>query len=475
MNVKQFSKATTPQLGGGQETDDLLIYTNPHNEAFIETVLCAEADRQVTLSREKIGSWESFMLSSSKVDFLEQMKANIGPSPDHKSDSAELSALPHPPVRLIAFYLPQYHPIPENDAAWGKGFTEWTNVSKGLPRFEGHYQPRLPGELGFYDLRLEEVIRQQADLARKYGISGFCFHHYWFGGKRLLEGPLNKLIANPDINIPFCINWANENWTRNWDGGSSQIIQAQRHSPEDDLAFIRSVELLMRDKRYIRVNGRPLVLIYRPKLLPDAASTVSLWRRELIGAGMGNPYVVMCHSFEHDAPNTYGMDAAAGFPPHRVGFGLPDIRTREPIAELDSSFSGNIRSYREMAEQACNLPKENFVFFHGVCPSWDNEARRPARGDCFAGSSPRSYGTWLEQACRRTLDERVGDERIVFVNAWNEWGEGAYLEPDRHYGYAYLAETARVLNALHTDCPPSDFEIQSNSIRSVVDVLEVMN
>ena len=379
-------------------------------------------------------------------DLRSQVAANT-PGPDYEPDVAAEAAVSDPPVRVIALYLPQFHPIPENDRAWGKGFTEWTNVSKALPRFAGHLQPRLPGELGFYDLRLVEVLQRQAELARRYGLGGFCFHYYWFDGRSLLATPLNLLLANRDIDIPFCINWANEDWTRRWDGASGDVIVAQRHSPEDDFAFARSLEPLMRDDRYIRIGGRPLLLLYRPKLLPDAASTVRRWRRHFSTTGLGDPYIVMFHAFDYDDPRIFGMDAAAGFPPHRVGWDLPDIN--QSIANCDPGFKGHIKSYEAMAERAFALSREDFTFFHGVCPGWDNTPRQSsAQAVCFAGSSPKSYGSWLARACRRALDERVGEERIVFINAWNEWGEGAYLEPDRHYGYGYLAETARVLNTL---------------------------
>ena len=378
------------------------------------------------------------------MDLLAQLNANLAPGPAYEDDVGAPSGM-RPPVRAIAFYLPQFHPIPENDAAWGKGFTEWTNVTRALPRFVGHYQPQLPGPLGFYDLRQPGVLRQQAALARRYGIGGFCFHYYWFGGKRLLETPLNLLLADPGIDLPFCINWANESWTRRWDQRDRDIIQEQRHSPADDVAFAEALAPIVRDPRYIRIDGRPLVAIYRPDLLPSPKATVQRWRAVFAALRLGDPYIAMCHAFEATDPRKYGMDAAIGFPLHVVGV-TPEITAS--ARRLDPNFKGRIRSYQAMADKACALPLAPYAFFHGVCPGWDNEARQPARGVCYAGASPKAYGAWLSWAARRALAERTGEARIVFVNAWNEWAEGAHLEPDRHFGYAYLAETARVLAAL---------------------------
>jgi lipopolysaccharide biosynthesis protein len=380
------------------------------------------------------------------MDLLAQLEHNLRPGPDYEEDRDEI-ALPTPlPVRLIAYYLPQFHPIPENDQWWGKGFTEWTNVTKALPRFVGHIQPRLPGELGFYDLRLTETVRQQAALARRHGISGFCFHYYWFAGRRLLEKPLQLLLSQPDIDLPFCVNWANESWTRRWDSSEQHVLMGQRHSAEDDIAFAAALEPALRDHRYIRIDGRPLLMIYRPGLLPDAAATVTRWRQYFISRGIGNPFMVMPQAFGNDDPGVYGMDAAAGFPPHKFGWDLPSIAA--DLHLLDRHFRGTVVSYASMARAAMTPRSEQYRVFPGVCPGWDNEARRPASGLTFSGSSPRLYGVWLEHAGRMALQAPNYDERIVFINAWNEWAEGAHLEPDLYYGYAYLRETARVLNQL---------------------------
>ena len=374
---------------------------------------------------------------------LRQYLRNVSRGPDHEADRPGMLAPVAPAVRLIAFYLPQFHAIPENDRWWGAGFTEWTNVTKALPRFEGHYQPRLPADLGFYDLAHSDALQRQAVLARRYGIAGFCFHHYWFAGQRLLQTPLDNLLAHPEIDLPFCVNWANESWTRRWDGSEHEVLMEQRHSPEDDIAFAASLEPLFRDPRYIKVDGRPLLMLYRPGILPDAAATVRRWRAHFIAAGLGDPYVVMAQAFNDGDPAAYGMDAAAGFPPFWAGHACPRIGGSQPL--LDPEFGGEVIGYEAMAAATVASWQTDAKLFPGVCPAWDNQARRPGGGFCFTGSSPELYGRWLRAACRMAARAEIEDERLVFINAWNEWAEGAYLEPDRHYGFAYLAETARVL------------------------------
>lgn len=377
---------------------------------------------------------------------LKQLKANHAAGHFHEPAGDDDLTAEQLPVRLLAFYLPQFHPTAENDGWWGTGFTEWTNVTKALPRFRGHYQPRLPADMGFYDLRLAGVLDQQARLARRHGIHGFCFYYYWFGGRRILERPLELLLAHSEIDLPFCVSWANENWTRTWDGGSSQVLLAQQHSAEDDVAFIDSLLPAFRDPRYIRVDGRPLLLVYRPSLLPDARATVARWRERLIAAGIGDPFVVMTRNFDVGDPRPFGMDAAAEFPPHNC-----PVHQRKPIFLLDPEFRGDAVEYEDVVAHFLAAPAADYPVFRGVMPSWDNIARRPTRGRAFRGATPPAYGEWLAATCRRTIAEHRPEERFVFVNAWNEWGEGAYLEPDRHNGHAYLRTTARVLRTARAE------------------------
>jgi hypothetical protein len=222
-----------------------------------------------------------------------------------------VSASPTDAIRLLAFYLPQFHPVPENDSWWGKGFTEWTNVVKARPLFRAHHQPHLPSDLGFYDLRLREAREAQAAMAQSYGVTGFCYYHYWFHGRRLLNRPFDEVLSSGRPDFPFCLCWANENWTRRWDGAEHEVLLQQRYSAEDDRAHIEHLLSAFADSRYIRVDGKPLFLVYRTELLPDPARTAEIWRTSALTAGIGDLYLARVENFIPDVdPKTIGFDAA---------------------------------------------------------------------------------------------------------------------------------------------------------------------
>ena len=348
-------------------------------------------------------------------------------------------------MRVLAFYLPQFHPIPENDAWWGKGFTEWTNVAAAKPLFPGHYQPRLPADLGFYDLRLADVLEAQADLARDHGIHGFCYHYYFFkNGRRLLERPLERMLASGTPDFPFCLCWANENWTRRWDGRESEVLVAQEHDAQNDLAFLRSVLPYFRDRRYIRIDGRPVLVVYRTSLFPDVAGTVERWRAEAARHGEAAPYLIAAESLDpsHDAALRSGFDATCEFPPHGAA---KAVVPRKAWPQSLQGFSGTLLDYRRMVDFFLTRPPVAYRRFRSVTLDWDNTARRGSSASLMVNFSLADYHRWLATAIAETREPSPHDEQLVFINAWNEWGEGTYLEPDQLRGRACLEATREAI------------------------------
>ena len=343
-------------------------------------------------------------------------------------------------ARAIAFYLPQFHAFAENDAWWGTGFSEWRNVCRGTPRFVGHYQPRVPRDLGFYDLTNEATLHAQAALARANGIAAFCFYHYWFDGKRLMERPLD-LFVEAGVEQEFCLMWANENWTRTWDGLESEVLIEQTYREEDEAGFIADTARYMTDERYVRVAGRPLFIVYRPGLLPESRKTLARWRRLWTEAVGAEPWLLMVQGFEDEDPRVHGLDGAVEFPPHKVCKDLAPINAELEV--LDPAFAGHVLDYEAVVERSLGEGAVEFPLVKTVVPHWDNDARREGRGLTLHGSSPARYERWLRGATGYARANRFGGEALVFVNAWNEWAEGAYLEPDVHWGHAYLNATRR--------------------------------
>lgn len=344
-------------------------------------------------------------------------------------------------VKLIAYYLPQFHPIPENDEWWGYGFTEWTNVAQARPFFKNHYQPHIPGELGFYDLRYCEVREAQADLAREYGIYGFCYYYYWFNGRRLLEKPLNAMLETGRPDFPFCICWANETWSRRWDGSENDILIRQDYSEGYAEQFIQDVIPLFQDPRYIRLNGAPLLMIYRMGELPDAKGAIGTWRKICKENGIPNIHICAVATFGFTEPYSVGCDSCAQFPPH----GNIAASITQQMEELSLGFEGEVYRFSEVVRNEIERPLPSQKTFPGVMTSWDNTPRKKNGGHVFLDSTPELYEVWLRAAMEKARKSLPQGERLVFINAWNEWAEGAHLEPDRKYKRAYLEATRRAL------------------------------
>lgn len=348
---------------------------------------------------------------------------------------------PDPPAKLVAFYLPQFHTIPENDEWWGEGFTEWTNVRRGEPLFDGHHQPHVPLGRRYYDLGDPTVMEEQAALARAYGIYGFCFYYYWFNGKRLLDRPLESMLANDRITMPFCYCWANENWTRRWDGLDEEVLLGQDYEPGWEDRFLTDLLPALSDARYIRVRGRPLLLIYRANLIPDPCKAAESWR-EIARRDLGTDlHLSAVQSFGLSDPRRYGFDSAVEFPPHTERF----LLERSAVDGLVEDFEGYLEDYGQVMRHQLARPLPEYEWFRGAMPSWDNTARRGKAAHILVGSTPERYGEWLRKLVLQAMLRSTVDEPLIFLNAWNEWAEGTHLEPDERYGTAWLEATRDAL------------------------------
>jgi hypothetical protein len=338
-------------------------------------------------------------------------------------------------MEVIAHYLPQFHPIPENDEWWGKGFTEWTNVAQARPLFRGHVQPHLPGELGFYDLRVGEVREAQADLARRHGITGFCYWHYWFAGKRLLERPFDEVLASGSPDFPFCVSWANQTWSGIWHGAPDRVLIEQTYpGVEDDIEHFSNLRRAFEDPRYIRITGKPLLCVYQPGQLPNAAQFVERWQKMAHDAGLGGLYLVAgLGESDYNSHVGDGFDAAAYYK-------LPFLRGNWFRFRSRLNAHGMVRHPKRLryADVLPDLPGDlRGRVFPGVYPNWDNTPRLGRRGVVVTGSTPERFGAHVRRGIELAT-AYPADEQILFIKSWNEWAEGNYLEPDTEYGSARL-------------------------------------
>jgi len=369
-------------------------------------------------------------------------------------------------VRAICFYLPQFHPIPENDRWWGRGFTEWTNVANGRPRFAGHYQPHLPADFGFYDLRVEETRIAQAELARSYGIEGFCYYHYWFKGKRLLGRPLDDMLASSKPDFPFCLCWANQTWSRSWSGRDHDVLIQQEYTAVDHATHIDWLTTVFKDPRYICIDGRPLFLVYMAEDIPNVASVLAGWRKtaaEKIGV---EPWFCAVRTgfstLDSAGIRALGFDGVVEFEPNRKHFPTAKNVTGHAVAIAQRFLPERLydilrnslmkrRTLNTVVDYAAYVahsrvsPELDNTTFPCVFPSWDNTVRRTS-ATIIENHDPGEYQRWLADAISR-VETRSPDMRLVFINAWNEWAEGCHLEPDQRHGLAFLEATRAALRS----------------------------
>lgn len=351
-------------------------------------------------------------------------------------------------VKVLAFNLPQYHTFPENDKWWGKGFTEWTNTRKSRPRFETHYQPREPHEdIGYYDLSKVENLQMQSELAKRHKIYGFCYYYYWFSGHRLMEKPLDLLLEHPEINMPFCLCWANENWTRAWDGLNKDILIKQDYTEKDKYNFIVDIKKYIDDDRYIRVNDKPIIIVYNPSAIPDVKDVFNTWKKMAVKVGIGEISIWIIRSFNNTIKSMNleeVVDKEIEFPPHNI----QKMCNSEIYNEVVGDNIGRIYDYTDLVNKIIKNRKENYKeknLYRTVMLGWDNAARRINGFNTFESYDLEKYYEWLKLNICTTEEEFNKEERFTFINAWNEWAEGTYLEPDRKYGYANLNATTQAV------------------------------
>ncbi|WP_368165119.1 glycoside hydrolase family 99-like domain-containing protein [Bacteroides cellulosilyticus] len=357
-------------------------------------------------------------------------------------------------VRAIAFYLPQFHPTKENDEWWGKGFTEWTNVAKARPLFKGHYQPHIPADLGFYDLRLSESREAQAELAEKYGIEGFCYWHYWFGGgKRLLERPFTEVLSSGKPNFPFCLAWANHSWKKKlWDPNATfkdKLLVEQTYPGDEDIkAHFYTVLPAFKDKRYITINECPLFLIYAPLDYKEVSHFMEIWRKLAVQNGLKGIYFVGQGNMVHRKAilalgfNAFNDASVFGIQENKNDLYLVARKIVARLFKYPISYRyADAMKYRVHSEAKFDdtIPT--------IIPNWDHSPRSGAKGVILTGATPQLFRKHVEEIINLIKDKKE-EERIVFVKSWNEWGEGNYLEPDLQYGDGHLTAFRSVIESL---------------------------
>jgi lipopolysaccharide biosynthesis protein len=345
-------------------------------------------------------------------------------------------------ARVIAYYLPQFHPTPENDMWWGKGFTEWTNTAKAKPMFRGHYQPHIPSDLGFYDLRVPETRREQALMASEYGMEAFCYYHYWFAGRRILERPFNEVLESGEPKFPFCLCWANHSWTGIWAGCPGKTLIEQTYpGKQDDYRHFDVLLKAFHDNRYLKIDGKPLFIIYDPMSIPNVNKLTDLWRKMATKGGLKGIYLIGAAWRKGWNPKEYGFDGSTpkdNLPTARKQY-VPPTKPIKKIIQLYSQKYNKplVYSYKQYIYENEHMRATNKEYYPCVIPNWDNTPRSGWNGLVLHGSTPELFKTHLQMALK-IIEKYTSEHKIIFIKSWNEWAEGNHLEPDLKYGKSYL-------------------------------------
>ncbi|MEA5003916.1 MAG: glycoside hydrolase family 99-like domain-containing protein [Christensenella sp.] len=410
-----------------------------------DQTLTAQAKQEEVADKNRINIFDTYSAEERYIRQITSIPTQKERNAEYKECEQANIANEEIDIKAIAFYLPQYHPFPENNAWWGEGFTEWANVGKAMPLFTGHFQPRLPADLGYYDLRLKENIKKQMEMAKQYGIHGFAMYYYWFDGKKLMDTPLNIIYENKDLDLPFCLCWANENWTRTWDGEEKNVLIAQEYTRESMLRFAQDILPYLKDERYIKINGKPALIVYNPGDIPEFESVVLDWREYFRMAGIGEITLLCVSRPNYFCSDANVIDAYVEFPPHSVVMqGLRPYNNAEEYF-VNDDFGGLLYHYADIVSDKNYLQVPDYKQYKGIMLAWDNTPRRGDTATIFNGFSMKLYQEWLNDLVEYTDEQFAGEDKVIFINAWNEWAEGTYLEPDRRYGYAALAATQQAL------------------------------
>lgn len=356
-------------------------------------------------------------------------------------------------VKLISFYLPQFHDFKENIKWFGKGFSEWSNTSKAVPQFIGHYQPHVPIDVGYYNLNDNTIMKRQIELAKLYGIYGFCFYYYWFSGEKLMEKPLERFLNDKSLDMPFFLFWANHDWTMNWDNGQSKkVLYKQMLNANDEQKFMDDILPYMKDDRYIRIDNKPVLIIYDLHTYEfDRYISFNKNIRKIAKDNGFDDLYIMSTTHGADLVNglsykdfisKYNIDALFEFFPQ--GISVYDVKYK-PTKYFNPKFKGFCWDIEEFIKNKKYLYPTDANVFKCAFPHWDNTSRKCYNGACIYQNTPKNYKMWVSDIIKWTKENKRQNEQIVFINAWNEWAEGAHLEPDQKYGYAYLQATKEAL------------------------------